>query len=451
MGRQPRSSGRRPPLSTTAHGRTDDNFGGGGSRRRSHVEDDGRHLGRQHVASALGVVKGVLHSPTGRAGLIFAFSVFVFLHQTLSLYQPALVTGLTRNLWAVKWSLPWRGGRGGGGRAPLRQANWYRDEEASRSGSDSTGAGGASGSGRPTAASAGRPGFGVVPVPEGVHPLPSLTSEGTGAATADDGATSVGGAAPTHTRFSAWAVSPSTVGGEGVPPFLRAASSAPSPGMETAPSSVYTVRKPQGWWGCERPYWVACKGVYRAIKRLDAVSVMDVNCLANADFLPVVFSHLRREFRSIRFVCAERNEDRLAAARAKYASVDAKTSFMTFDPFAPDAAAAYPPRLDVVLAVGAFVGQSLISSMRLFRSLHTSGAARYVVFDNFPTLDNVPSAGAAGGTVGGGANKGRINVYKGPFLFPVAKYTYENATERYGSEENQIMALAVADLFSSTT
>ena len=214
-------------------------------------------------------------------------------------------------------------------------------------------------------------------------------------------------------------------------------------GMEAPPTSVYTVRQPKGWWGCDRPYWVACKGVYRSIKRLDAVAVMDVNCLANADYLPVVFAHLRLEFRYIRFVCAERDADRLAAAQAKYRSVDAKMSFITFDPFAADAA--YPPRLDVVLAIGAFAGQSLIRSMRLFRALHTSGAARYVVFDNFPSLDNGPSVGAGGGRVagGGGVNKGRINVYKGPFMFPPAKYMYENATEVYGTEHSQILALAV--------
>lgn len=353
------------------------------------------------MASAVGVIKGVLHSPTGRAGVIFAFSVFVFLHQTLSLYRPTLVVGLTRHLSAVTWLLPWRAA--GGARSPLRQANWYHDEGASRLQSGGTGAGGGGGSGRPTGASEARPGFGVVPVPDGVHPLPSLTTEGAGAPTADDNATAVGGVAPAHTRFSAWAVAPSSAGGAGVPPFLRAASSAPLPGMEVPPSSVYTVRKRQGWWGCERPYWVACKGVYRAIKRLDAVSVMDVNCLANSDFLPVVFSHLRREFRSVRFVCAERDADRLAAARAKYAKVDAKTSYITFDPFAPDAAAAYPPQLDVVLAVGAFVGESLISSMRLFRSLHASGAARYVVFDNFPSLGR-----------SGGASRGASTCTRGP-------------------------------------
>ncbi|GAB0495073.1 hypothetical protein MMPV_006370 [Pyropia vietnamensis] len=451
MGRQPRSSEHRPPLSATAHGHSDGRGGGGSSRRRSRAGSDGRHLGRHHVACAQGVFKGILHSPIGRAGVIFAFSVFVFLHQTLSLYRPALVSGLTRNLSAVKWPLSWRGGGGGGSRAPLRQANWYRDEGASRPESGSAGASGGGGLGQTSHASAARPGFGVVPVPDGLHPLPSLMTDRAGAPTVDNGGTAGGGAASTHTRFSAWAVSPSMADGVGVPPFLQAAASAPSPGMETAPSSVYTVRKPQGWWGCERPYWVACKGVYRAIKRLDAVSVMDVNCLANADFLPVVFTHLRREFRSIRFVCAERDADRLAAARAKYTSIDAKTSYITFDPFALDAAAAYPPRLDIVLAVGAFVGQSLISSMRLFRSLHTSGAVRYVVFDNYPTLDNAPSVGAADGTIRGGTNKGRINVYKGPFLFPVAKYTYENATEKYGSEENQIMALAVADLFSMSS
>ncbi|OSX74661.1 hypothetical protein BU14_0275s0020 [Porphyra umbilicalis] len=221
--------------------------------------------------------------------------------------------------------------------------------------------------------------------------------------------------------------------------------------MEAPPTSVYTVRQPKGWWGCDRPYWVACKGVYRSIKRLDAVAVMDVNCLANADYLPVVFAHLRLEFRYIRFVCAERDADRLAAAQAKYRSVDAKMSFITFDPFAADAA--YPPRLDVVLAIGAFAGQSLIRSMRLFRALHTSGAARYVVFDNFPSLDNGPSVGAGGGRVAGvgGVNKGRINVYKGPFMFPPAKYMYENATEVYGTEHSQILALAVADLFPAAT
>lgn len=447
MGREPRSSGRRPPLSASAHGHVGGS-GGGGSCRRTRGGESGRRRAGLRVASAVGVIKGVLHSPTGRAGVIFAFSVFVFLHQTLSLYRPTLVVGLTRHLSAVTWLLPWRAA--GGARSPLRQANWYHDEGASRLQSGGTGAGGGGGSGRPTGASEARPGFGVVPVPDGVHPLPSLTTEGAGAPTTDDNATAVGGVAPAHTRFSAWAVAPSSAGGAGVPPFLRAASSAPLPGMEVPPSSVYTVRKRQGWWGCERPYWVACKGVYRAIKRLDAVSVMDVNCLANSDFLPVVFSHLRREFRSVRFVCAERDADRLAAARAKYAKVDAKTSYITFDPFAPDAAAAYPPQLDVVLAVGAFVGESLISSMRLFRSLHASGAARYVVFDNFPSLDNAPAVGAAGGTVGGGV-KGRINVYKGPFLFPVAKYTYENATETYGSEESQIMAFSVADLFTTST
>lgn len=116
-------------------------------------------------------------------------------------------------------------------------------------------------------------------------------------------------------------------------------------------------------------------------------------------------------------------------------------TFVTFDPFAPGAAAAYPPGVDVVLAVGAFRGETLIRSMRLFRSLHAAGTARYVVFDNYPGVENGPAAAAGGGT------GGRINVYKGPFLFPLAKYTYENATEAYGSHQDQIMALSVRDLF----
>ena len=454
MGRDARPSGRRPPLAAQPSGAMD---GGhvGASRRRSHHHHRGgsgdrRRRGRHGVAAAVHLVKGVLHSPTGRAALLFSFSVTVVLVQTLSLYRPAAFAGLTRHLLAAaRWP---RAFRRGGGAAPHR-GSWFQEEDPSR-----VGGGGAGGEGAGAAAAAARrrptDGFGIVPIPDGVQPLPNLTDVGVagGAASASAAAAgAAGGASASHTRFAAWAVSPAAGGGGAVAPFLRAAASAPAAGMEAAPTSVFTVRQPKGWWGCDRPFWVACKGVYRSIKRLDAVAVMDVNCLANADYLPVVFAHLRREFRAVRFVCAERDADRLAAARAKYRSVEAKTSFVTFDPFAADAA--YPPRLDVVLAIGAFAGESLIRSMRLFRALHASGAARYVVFDNFPSLDNGPSVGARGGGVAGvgGVNKGRINVYKGPFMFPPAKYMYENATEVYGTEHNQIMALAVADLFPAAT
>jgi hypothetical protein len=202
--------------------------------------------------------------------------------------------------------------------------------------------------------------------------------------------------------------------------------------------SIFSARRKGDWMGCNRQNYLVCKGVYRAIKQANAITVMDVACDANAEWLPKVVRHLRREFRMIKLVCANPSPDKLEPAKADYMGVDLVT-FTTFDPFVSH----FTDKCDLIIAVNLLKSETLIRAMRFFKHLEASsdniGA---VVFDNYPDSTNRLSIGK---------KSVKVNAFAPPFLFGRTLSRYAKVDEQAGAEIMEIVSVATKGMFEFQT
>ena len=98
--------------------------------------------------------------------------------------------------------------------------------------------------------------------------------------------------------------------------------------------------------GCTQPYHLICKGVHRAIKIVNAVTVVDTLCAQNAPWLPLVLTHLTKEFRFVKIICANRDDTRREYVQAAYDGLEVVV-FTTYDPFNTP----ITNRMDLVIAI----------------------------------------------------------------------------------------------------
>lgn len=202
--------------------------------------------------------------------------------------------------------------------------------------------------------------------------------------------------------------------------------------------SIFTARRKGEWMGCTRPYHLACKGVYRAIKRVDATTVLDTACMLNAHWLPLVIQHLRKEFRFIQLVCAVQDKSRVEYVRAAFEDVDHVT-FTTMNPFRDNVV----NKTDLVVAVKLLDKKSLIHAMRFFRNMQRNAATvSHIVYENFPSSNNRRD-------VNDGKQLVRVNTFLPPFMFGRTVHRYENIDESPTSDVMEIVTIATDALFAN--
>lgn len=257
------------------------------------------------------------------------------------------------------------------------------------------------------------------PIPIGPLPLPTL---GQGAH-----ASSVAGAS--------WTAAAAKGFMSYLPAFLKVKAMAPSVRNASEPvvESIFTARRKGQWIGCTSKYHLVCKGVYKAIKKTGAITVMDTNCANNARWLPLVMMKLRGEFRLVTLRCADPKETVTGDIRSAYAQLKYVT-WEPFDVFEDE----YKNKTDLLLAYNVLRHQSLIRGVRMFRRAKESGLVKYITFDNTPGTTNHP-----------GADKtSPINVLVQPFMFPNAFALYEEPMEQLNpAVPQQIMTMKLEDLF----
>jgi hypothetical protein len=240
---------------------------------------------------------------------------------------------------------------------------------------------------------------------------------------------------------SAWAALNS------LPAYLKAVAlhSAPKWTAEEAQAqleergSIFTARRKGEWMGCARPYHLICKGVYRAIKQVNAMTVLDTACMPNAHWLPLVIQHLRKEFRFVKLVCVVPDESRVQYVKAAFGDIE-HVEFTTMDPFRDDVV----NKTDLVVAVKLLDKKSMIQAMRFFKNMQRNAAtASHVVFENYPDSRNRQTFAAAK------TQSVRLNVFRPPFMFGKGIYRYQNTDEQPAREFVEVVTMETAELFSN--
>lgn len=203
--------------------------------------------------------------------------------------------------------------------------------------------------------------------------------------------------------------------------------------------SIFSARRKGDWMGCTRPYHLICKGVYRAIKRVDAVTVLDTACLLNAHWLPLVIQHLRKEFRYIKLVCAVEDKRRLQYVRAAFENVE-NVRYEVMDPFRDS----IENKTDLVIAIKLLDKRSMIHAMRFFRNIQRNArTVSHVVYENFPTSLNRRDVNTDK------LLPVRLNTFLPPFMFGKSLYRYENVDESPTAEVMEIVTMETGELFAN--
>lgn len=231
-----------------------------------------------------------------------------------------------------------------------------------------------------------------------------------------------------------------------LPAYLKAAAlhAAPTWTAEEAQAilekrgSIFTARQKGEWMGCTQPYHLICKGVYRAIKIVNAVTVVDTLCAQNAPWLPLVLTHLKKEFRFVKLICADRDYTRREYVQAAYDGLE-DVAFTTYDPFNTP----ITNQTDLVIAIKLLDRQSMIRGMKFFKTLQKSPDVKHVIYENYPRSTNRRGVGADA------ALPVRLNTRLAPFMFGRPVYKYQNSDESPTVETMEIMTMAVPDIFAN--
>lgn len=280
-------------------------------------------------------------------------------------------------------------------------------------------------------------------ISEGLVHLPRLVESATNATTASLEGGETATTTQNATAGAAWSSS-SWASLTALPAYLKAVALHGAPRLTSEEAlaqreeqgSIFSARRKGEWMGCTRAYHLVCKGVYRAIKRVNAVSVVDTACTANARWLPLVLEHLRKEFRVVQLTCADRDLSRLQYVKAAYSDVG-NVKFMTMDPFKDKIS----NETDLVIGVKLLDKMSMINVMKFFKNIQSSAAVKHVVFENYPNSKNRVDLEKSKKAV-------RLNGYAPPFMFGKPVYQYQNADEQPTSEIVEILAMETSELFA---
>lgn len=231
-----------------------------------------------------------------------------------------------------------------------------------------------------------------------------------------------------------------------VPAFLRAAQMYAAPKLTAEElqaqiderTSIFAARRKGDWMGCGRSYYLVCKGVYRAIKRTNALTILDTACAANSYWLPFVIKHLYKELKLIKLTCADKDESHLRQARQAYRDID-HVQFTQFNPYTTQIS----NKTDLLLGISALNDETLITASKFFRNIQESGNVAYVVYENFPDSNN------GRGSLSTRRSSGRLNTFAPPFMFGLPTYYYENVDEQPSTESVMIVAMKSEELFKN--
>lgn len=202
--------------------------------------------------------------------------------------------------------------------------------------------------------------------------------------------------------------------------------------------SIFAARRKGAWIGCERPFHLVCKGVYRAIKITNAVRVVDVECERDVAWLPHILHKLREEFRMVQLTCAVREAGRVEVVRKAYEGVR-DVQVVVLDAYND----AFPAGTDMLVAYKFLEERTLIDAMRFFKNVHKSGTVSVLAVESFPRARNKPKPVDGGDAAG----KLRINTAVAPFWFPPCVYQYENVDENPENVPMHICAVKLDEIF----
>lgn len=208
---------------------------------------------------------------------------------------------------------------------------------------------------------------------------------------------------------------------------------------EALPStpSIFRARQKGEWIGCVRPHHLVCKGVYRAAKASNALSMLSLGCADDIDWLPHILRKLREELRPIRLYCAISHTTSSATLNnlhSTYRSVGLVDVVKVNVPHGQLGVT----NVDMVVAYRALTVGTLIDAMRLLRGLKKSGAGKLLVTETYPDIDNAKQDGQV---------RQRVNVGAAPFLFPAPAFEYANEDENENADDMEIVTVRIAELF----
>ncbi|CAN8068129.1 unnamed protein product [Agarophyton chilense] len=189
-------------------------------------------------------------------------------------------------------------------------------------------------------------------------------------------------------------------------------------------SSIFTALQRGGWIGCERPFHLVCKGVYRAIKVTNAINVVNIGCERDAAWLPHIVKKLREEFRMVKLTCIGEHSD-------GFEDVDVR--FVKMDVFEER----FPNETDMLVAYKFVETRTLISAMKFLKNVKRSDSVQTLVIETFPDSDNSIRDGLL-----------KMNTAIAPFWFPTALYQYSNEEENEEKQAMKIIAVTVNQLFT---
>lgn len=201
--------------------------------------------------------------------------------------------------------------------------------------------------------------------------------------------------------------------------------------------SIFKARRKGAWMGCEREFHLVCKGVYRAIKKTNAIRVVDVGCEGNVGWLPHVVDKLRTEFRMVNLICVVGKEEEEERVYKMYGAVEG-VSVVVMDAYT----AKFPNKTDMLVAYRLLEKGTLIDAMRFFQNVKKENAVDVLAMESYPESRNVPGENSGNGKL-------RINAALAPFWFPPPVYEYENVEEDPDGDHMRIVAIKVAEMFKT--
>lgn len=193
--------------------------------------------------------------------------------------------------------------------------------------------------------------------------------------------------------------------------------------VERGGDSIFKALRNGGWIGCERPFHLVCKGVYRAIKATNAMNVANIGCERDVAWLPHIVRKLREEFRMIRLTC-------IGDRTSGFDGLDVK--FVAMNVYED----AFPNDTELLVAYKLMQSETLIDGMKFLKNVKRSGTVDMLVVETFPQGDNKMQDGAL-----------KVNTAIAPFWFPAAVYHYSNEAENDENEMMEIVTVRVDEMF----
>jgi len=177
-----------------------------------------------------------------------------------------------------------------------------------------------------------------------------------------------------------------------------------------------------------------CQMVAKIMKKYNVQRLMDVSCVKNLEWIPVLVKEFSAENPDFRYYCTDSDYDKLKDTKPAFREVhvrDGAVEYLTTNWWKETD---YPDNLDLLLSWNVLAHVSYGRVWGLFFSAQKK-KVKLVIFDNYPAISNDLAM-----------DRKLINVRRHPFNFPTAKEVIQEMAQPEDTEKRQFLVYEPSQL-----